>query len=91
MAGGVVQPGLRLRLPLTPQEVASMAPGKRRMKPYCNSSRPGWISTIATSSPRPPWQTPIAAEAQALDALTPLGLGTLYAFQREGTSPCHPH
>jgi succinylarginine dihydrolase len=29
---------------------------------------------------------------QALDALTQLlGLGTLYAFQREGTSPCHPH
>ena len=43
----------------------------RRMKPYCNSSRPGWISTIATSSPRPPWQTSTSAQ-QALDALTQL-------------------
>ena len=63
----------------------------RAMKPYCNSSRPGWISTIATSYTGRPGRLLRKRAIGVGCAHAAPGLGTLYAFQREGTSPCHPH
>jgi succinylarginine dihydrolase len=94
MAGGGGPACLRLRLPLTSQEVASMAPGVlldetilQQLEAWVDQHYRDELTPAALADPQ------LLREAQqALDALTQLlGLGTLYAFQREGTSPCHPH
>jgi succinylarginine dihydrolase len=94
MAGGGGPACLRLRLPLTHQEVASMAPGVlldettlQQLEAWVDQHYRDELTPAALADPQ------LLREAQqALDALTQLlGLGALYTFQREGTSPCHPH
>jgi succinylarginine dihydrolase len=94
MAGGGGPACLRLRLPLTAQEMASMTPGVlldettlQQLEAWVDQHYRDELTPAALADPQ------LLREAQqALEALTQLlGLGTLYAFQREGTSPCHPH
>jgi succinylarginine dihydrolase len=94
MAGGGGPACLRLRLPLTHQEMASMAPGVlldetilQQLEAWVDQHYRDELTPAALADPQ------LLREAQqALDALTQiLGLGALYTFQREGTSPCHPH
>jgi succinylarginine dihydrolase len=92
MAGGGGPACLRLRLPLTPQEMASMAPGVRldetklqQLETWVDQHYRDELTPEALADPQ------MLPEAQqALDTLTQLlGLGAVYSFQREGVSPCH--
>jgi succinylarginine dihydrolase len=93
MAGGGGPACLRLRLPLTPQETASMAPGVRLDETKLQQLE-AWVDqhyrdALTPESLADPQLLPEAQ--QALDALTQLlGLGSVYAFQREGVSHAIP-
>jgi succinylarginine dihydrolase len=92
MAGGGGPACLRLRLPLTPQEMASMAPGVRldaatlhQLEAWVDRHYRDELTPEALADPQL-----LQEVRQALDALTQLlGLGSLYSFQREGASPCN--
>jgi succinylarginine dihydrolase len=93
MAGGGGPACLRLRLPLTPQEITSMAPGVlldaatlQQLEAWVDRHYRDELTPAALADPL------LLREAQqALDALTQiLGLGSVYSFQRQGASPCNP-
>ena len=93
MAGGGGPACLRLRLPLSQQEMASMTPGVlldtariQQLEAWVDRHYRDELTPDALADPQ------LLHEAQqALDALTQLlGLGAIYTFQREGASPCHP-
>jgi succinylarginine dihydrolase len=93
MAGGGGPACLRLRLPLTRQEMTSMTPGVlldiariQQLEAWVDRHYRDELTPDALADPQ------LLQEArQALDALTQLlGLGAIYSFQREGASPCHP-
>jgi succinylarginine dihydrolase len=93
MAGGGGPACLRLRLPLTHQEMASMTPGVlldiariQQLEAWVDRHYRDELTPDALADPQLLQET-----RQALDALTQLlGLGAIYSFQREGASPCHP-
>jgi succinylarginine dihydrolase len=82
-----------LRLPLNQQEMASMTAGVlldttriEQLEAWVDRHYRDELTPDALADPQLLQET-----RQALDALTELlGLGALYAFQREGASPCHP-
>jgi succinylarginine dihydrolase len=93
MAGGGGPACLRLRLPLSQQEMASMTPGVlldtvriQHLEAWVDRHYRDELTPDALADPQ------LLHEAQqALEALTQLlGLGSLYTFQREGASSCHP-
>lgn len=94
MAGGGGPACLRLRLSLTSPELASMVPGVllddatlQRLEVWVDQYYREELTPEALADPQ------LLQEArQALEALTQLlGLGALYAFQREGRGLCSPH
>lgn len=93
MAGGGGPACLRLRLPLTPDELATLAPGVRldaarlqRLEAWVDQYYRETLTSADLANPA------LLRETQeALDALTQiLELGALYSFQREGHGSLGP-